>query len=433
MPPIVVQNGKLLPYMLDRYDAFSLKRLRRFLQRQGVFTFTPLRTHLFPAAVVDRSNRHSGYDHVWVRDNVHVSYALYVDGDVRAAVRCVLALMQFYSRHRHRFEDVLSARSKPADIMSRPHVRFDGTTLRESREIWAHAQNDALGYFLWIYCLLARRGVLKPIRADMEVLGLLARYFGAIRYWTDEDCGHWEEERKVEASSIGVVVAGLAQLRQLLSSGENWQGAVGLSDAELQALEGRGRSQLRKILPYECIQKSPAKKRRTDGALVFLVYPLDVVGAAMGKQILTDIRERLEGPYGIKRYVGDSYWAADYKEKLSPAQRTVDFSDSIEMRNKLLSPGEEAQWCLFDSIMSAAYGRRFQHMRKSADLERQTYYFNRALGQLTERAPGIPEFRCPEAYYLSRGRYVANDHTPLLWAHANLLGAMKLMETSLAV
>lgn len=433
MPPIVVQNGKLLSYMLDRYDASSLKRLRGFLQREGVFTFSPLRTHLFPAAVVDRSNRHSGYHHVWVRDNVHVSHALYVHGDVRAAGRCVSALMRFYSRHRHRFEDVICGRSKPADIMSRPHVRFDGATLRESREIWAHAQNDALGYFLWMYCLLARRGVLKPIHSDMEVLGSFARYFDAIRYWTDEDCGHWEEERKVEASSIGVVVAGLAQLRQLLSTDKNRRDTVGLSDAELQTLEGRGRSQLRKILPHECIQKSPAKKRRADAALLFLVYPLDVVRPAMGKRILTDIAERLEGPYGIKRYVGDSYWAADYKEKLSPAQRTVDFSDTVALRNKLLSPGEEAQWCLFDSIMSAAYGRRFQRTRNRVDLEQQTHYFNRALGQLTEPSPGIPAFRCPEAHYLSRGRYVANDHTPLLWAHANLLVAMKLMETSLAV
>ncbi|BFU96427.1 MAG: conserved protein of unknown function [Nitrospira sp.] len=433
MPPIVVQNGALLPYMSDRYDPESLRRLKRFLEREGVFTFRPLRTHLFPAAVVDRFNRHSGYHHVWVRDNVHVSHALYVHGDVRAAGRCLSALMGFFSRHRRRFERIIGGESTPADIMSRPHVRFDGATLRESRETWAHAQNDALGYFLWMYCLLACRGVLKPTLSEVEVLGLFARYFDAIRYWTDEDCGHWEEERKIEASSIGVVVAGLAKLREFLSTGKHRREAAGLSDAELRVLEGCGRAQLRKILPHECIQKAPAKKRRTDAALLFLVYPLDVVGQAMGKRILTDIAEQLEGAYGIKRYVGDSYWAADYKEKLSPSQRTVDFSDTVGMRNKLLSPGEEAQWCLFDSVMSAAYGRRFQHTRRQADREYQTYYFNRALGQLTESSPGIPAFRCPEAYYLSRGRYVANDHTPLIWAHANLLVAMKLMETNLAV
>jgi hypothetical protein len=178
---------------------------------------------------------------------------------------------------------------------------------------------------------------------------------------------------------------------------------------------------------------SSAKKRRYDGALLFLVYPLEVVGEAMRGRILTDIAENLEGPYGIKRYIGDSYWAADYKEKLDPTQRTVDFSDRVEMRNKLLAPGQEAQWCLFDPIMSAAYGRRYQRTARRGDLNLQTYYFNRSLGQLTGKVKGFQEFQCPEAYYLERGRYVPNDQTPLLWTQANLLVALNLMEKSLSV
>ena len=85
MPPIVVQNEKLLTYMTDHYDPARLRQLRRFLERQGVFKMVPLRTHVFPAAVVTRSTSQSGYQHVWVRDNVHVSHALYVSGHVRAA------------------------------------------------------------------------------------------------------------------------------------------------------------------------------------------------------------------------------------------------------------------------------------------------------------------------------------------------------------
>ena len=152
----------------------------------------------------------------------------------------------------------------------------------------------------------------------------------------------------------------------------------------------------------------------------------------MRGRILKDIEENLEGPYGIKRYIGDSYWAADYKEKLDPTQRTVDFSATVEMRNKLLTAGQEAQWCLFDPIMSAAYGRRYQRTGRRRDLDLQTHYFNRSLGQLTGKVAGIPEFQCPEAYYLEKGRYVPNDQTPLLWTKANLLVALKLMETSLS-
>jgi phosphorylase kinase alpha/beta subunit len=321
--------------------------------------------------------------------------------------------------------------------MSRPHVRFNGATLQESRETWAHAQNDALGIFLWMYCTLACEGVVKPHRKEVETLTLFPRYFETIRYWADEDSGHWEEGRKIEASSIGAVVAGLAKLRAFLSearaSAALSDRSPQISDTYLSRLERRGRNELKRILPYECVQTSTGKKRRYDGALLFLVYPLEVVGEAMRGRILKDIAESLEGPYGIKRYVGDSYWAADYKEKLDPTQRTVDFSDRVEMRNKLLAPGQEAQWCLFDPIMSAAYGRRYQRTARRGDLTRQTYYFNRSLGQLTGKIKGIREFQCPEAYYLERGRYVPNDQTPLLWTQANLLVALKLMETSLSV
>ena len=436
MPPIVVQNEQLLDYMTDRYDLTSLRRLRRFLDGEGTFRFAPLRTHLFSAAAVTRSTVQSGYQHVWVRDNVHVSHAFYVTNRVRASVHIMSALMQFFLQHRRRFEDVIHGKADATDPMSRPHVRFNGVTLQESRQTWAHAQNDALGYFLWMYCTLACTGVLKPSRDEVETLTLFPRYFEAIRSWADEDSGHWEETRKIEASSIGAVVAGLGKLRAFFASGlpktRLHDTRSGGSVSFLKALERRGRTELDKILPNECIQKSPAKRRRTDAALVFLVYPLEVVGDAMGARILKDIAESLEGPYGIKRYVGDSYWAADYKNKLGASQRTVDFSHNMEQRNKLLTPGQEAQWCLFDPVVSAAYGRRFQRTGRKEYVNQQTYYFNRSLGQVTGKVMGVQEFQCPEAYYLERGRYVPNDQTPLLWTQANLLVAIQLMEQSLS-
>jgi phosphorylase kinase alpha/beta subunit len=436
MPPIVVQNEKLLPYLTDQYDLTRLRRLRRFLERHGTLKLAPLRTHLFPAAVVTRSTSQSGYHHVWVRDNVHVSHALYVAGHMRAAAQIMSALMEFFARHRRRFEDIIDGRVTGADPMSRPHVRFNGVTLEESRETWAHAQNDALGIFLWMYCTLACEGILKPSGDERKTLTLFPRYFEAIRYWVDEDSGHWEEGRKIGASSIGMVVGGLGKLRQFLS--EERSKAVprgqspGISDSFLNALMRRDRNELRKILPHECIQKSPAKRRRTDAALLFLVYPLEVVGEVMSGRILRDIAKSLEGPFGIKRYIGDSYWAADYKVKLDSTQRTADFSDRVEMRNTLLAPGQEAQWCLFDPIMSAAYGRRYHRTGRRGYLNLQTYYLNRSLGQLTGKVKGMQELQCPEAYYLERGIYVPNEQTPLLWTQANLLVALTLMEESLS-
>jgi len=88
----------------------------------------------------------------------------------------------------------------------------------------------------------------------------------------------------------------------------------------------------------------------------------------------------------------------------------------------LLKPGEEAQWCIFDPIVSAIYGDRYRRIGSASDLEKQTLYFNRSLAQVTDT------FECPEAYFRERGRYTPNDNVPLLWTEANLWLALSVMK-----
>jgi phosphorylase kinase alpha/beta subunit len=68
--------------------------------------------------------------------------------------------------------------------------------------------------------------------------------------------------------------------------------------------------------------------------------------------------------------------------------------------------------------------------RAEDDLQMQIFHFNRSLGQLT--GPDCPAgaLRCPEAYYREGGRYVPNDHVPLLWTQANLLAAFVAMKAT---
>jgi phosphorylase kinase alpha/beta subunit len=318
--------------------------------------------------------------------------------------------------------------------MNRPRVRFDGLTLDELPARWAHAQNDALGYFLWAYCRMAGAG---RVAADGELLALIALYFERIRYWEDEDSGHWEERRKLEASSVGAVVAGLRALRDLLSArpdlARGFEGRI-VTPEWLEAPIASGETALAAILPAECADADPLKARRYDAALLFLVYPLDVVDDAMARRIVEDVTTRLGGDHGVRRYLGDSYWGADYKDKLPPGERTADFSERLAERDARVQPrpGEEAQWCIFDPIVSVIAGRRYLLGGDSADLDRQLRHFNRALGQIT--APDCPRgaLRCPEAYYLERGVWVPNDHVPLLWTQANLRLALSAMEASAA-
>jgi hypothetical protein len=424
---LIIHNDAVRRWIKPRYGRADIDALLTLLARSGTLRFDRLPTGLFPAAAAAPAVLQGGYNHVWVRDNIYVALAHETAGRHDVAIGVLQALARFYRRHQARLEDIIRGKVDPSAIMCRPHVRFDGLTLAELPTRWAHAQNDALGYFLWLYCEAARRGRLA---ADGALLALFARYFAAIRYWLDEDSGHWEERRKLAASSIGAVVAGLGALRRLLAEPMppacRFDGAPVTPDS-LDALIEPGRRALAAILPAECVQSDPLKRRRYDAALLFLAYPLEVVEDDMAQRIVGDVTAHLQGDYGIRRYLGDSYWTADYKDKLPPAERTADVSEHQERRDALARPGEEAQWCLFDPILSIIAGRRHRRTGEAAERERQAFHLNRALGQLTAADCPQGPLRCPEAYYLEHGRYVPNDHVPLLWTQANLWLALQAM------
>lgn len=430
---IIIHHEEIKRRVKAHYSSDDIREITTFLLDRGVLDFTPLSTGLFPAAGVDPATAaQSGYGNAWVRDNVYVALSHATAGKWGIASATIEALAAFYRKYRSRFEVIIEGHVNSSLPMNRPQVRFDGVNLTELSTGWSHAQNDALGYFLWIYCRAAQLGRVTP---DASLLTLFALYFEAIHYWEDEDSGHWEERRKIEASSIGAVVAGLRALRELVTTGKvqlcEFKGqAVSLGD--LDRLIIAGDTALTATLPAECAQSDPNKYRRYDSALLFLVYPLAVVDDVVGQKIVNDVIGHLAGSHGIRRYLGDSYWTADYKDKLPQEQLTADVSEHQEERDALARQGEEAQWCIFDPIISAIFGQRFLLTRDPIDLEQQIQHLNRSLGQLTGKDCKRGELLCPEAYYLERGCYVPNDHAPLLWAQANLWLALMAMEQSLA-
>src|SRR5690606_20273773 len=243
------------------------------------------------------------------RDNCHIAHALWATGQKELAVNATRSLLTFYRKHAWRFRDVISGKADPSDPMQRPHIRFDGESLSELDVRWAHAQNDALGYFLWLTCKLMRSGDLTAGPDDLELFGLVVAYFATIEYWQDEDSGHWEEARKIEASSIGTVVAGLTELRAFLAEASLSESDRAIIDEPLlNELIDRGWEALREILPAECIQPDPKLARRYDAALLFLISPLGLLDDEMAMEIVNQTVEHLAGPIGIRRYLGDSYW-----------------------------------------------------------------------------------------------------------------------------
>ena len=406
--------------------AEDARRVLAFLEERGTFRFPTLKTGLFSAAAGDGADFDvTGYRSVWVRDNVHIAHAHWVWGEPGKAAAAMASLMSYFVRHRHRFSDAIAGRSDPNEPMHRPHIRFDGERLEELNEKWSHAQNDALGAFLWLYSKLALAGLVKPSRDEAQVLADLIGFLHVVRFWQDEDSGHWEEVRKVAASSIGAATAGLIAYRDWLSSPARSSFEVGTIDLA-DELRRKGQEQLQAILPWECRQDDPTQRRRHDAALLFLIYPYRVVEGALADEIANDVTSHLMGEHGIRRYLGDSYWCADYKDKLADDQRTADFSDNLAERDRLLEPGLEAQWCLFDPILSIHYGLRREQTGESEDRRQQVHHLNRSLGQLTSAGSRFGAYRCPESYFRERGRYVPNDICPLLWTQANLKLALWL-------
>ena len=431
-----INNQSLANYIKSDYELQDIQKIIAFLEEKKTFIFPILENGLFPAAAVNTDTEYTGYASVWVRDNIYLSYSHYVLGQIDVATRNISSLITYFQKFKGRFEGIIEGKVDPNNVMERPHIRFNGIKLEEINQQWNHAQNDALGYFIWLYCKLAHEELLKPTPKDLETLALFPFYFQAIEYWQDEDSGHWEEDRKIEASSIGVVVAGLKSLKLLLTDTKIAKHCAYkdrlVTKELLDELISAGKAALNKILPAECIQISP-KNRKYDAALLFLIYPLQVEEIENSDEILQQVINNLQGYYGIRRYLRDSFWCRDYQDIPEEIRTTISSEREqwFKDNDRELKEGEEAQWCIFDPIVSAIFGLKFQNNRQEEDLKQQIKYLNRSLGQITGKDCKLGEFKCPELYYLQNGNYIPNDATPLLWTQANLRVALKVMEDSL--
>jgi GH15 family glucan-1,4-alpha-glucosidase len=430
MPKNPKRRSSIERLLRDKYTKQSLRPIKQWLTQHSTHRLVPNANGLFAATGGLDQGSVTGYQNAWIRDNAMIANSFRLRGKLDVAKATVRGLTTYFGKQRERFQRIIADPSLKENVQERPHVRFDAATLGELPEPWAHAQNDALGYALCLRFVMANADEetypLSP--ADWQTYSLFPPYFLAIEFWRDPDSGAWEETRKVNSSSIAAVVAGLEEMRKHISRLDQTQKTrpEGLTVEAIEALEegiAGGREHLARSLPFE----SPPE-RMIDGAVLFSIYP---VGAVKDRQLQDSIlhlaEARLQGPMGIKRYLGDSYFCQDYDKWFPPEEQAADFSNSIAYRDALLQPGCEAQWTLFDPVMSVIYGERFYTSKKLEDLARQTFFFNRSLRQLT------PDGQCPELYYLKQGEFVPNDHTPLAWTQANQALALHYLERSLAL
>ena len=117
-------------------------------------------------------------------------------------------------------------------------------------------------------------------------------------------------------------------------------------------------------------------------------------------------------------------------ERRDASRLLVATSDGLDARDKLLKPGMEAQWCIFDPIIACIHGQRYLADGNPASLQLQIEATSRALSQLTPVGSRFPQYRCPESYFCEKGEWIPNDITPLLWTQANLWQALAMLQQS---
>lgn len=425
-----VNNDKILGFLQSTYSYKEFSDLKQVLIDNSVLLFPTISdTGLFSASRESNDICRTRYDRVWVRDNIFIAHAHLMVGEVEIAGRALKSLFTMFHSQIDRFRIYIDGVAEKRDLTQRPHVRFIAYNRSTFKfEPW-NAQNDALGYFLWLACRMITSGDYSASAEDIELLKSFVAFFQAVEFWRDEDCGHWEEEPKVQASSIGAVLAGLYSFVGLVSRKN-----LSLNSHEtavLSTLCERGRAALKHILPNECIQQG--NRRESDAALLFLIYPLSIIDDKTAEDIIGRVENTLKGDYGVKRYRGDLFWGPDFETIVPSDKWTEDTTANPEDRRSLVTIRDgvdEAQWCIFDSIFSVIFGTMFKKGCHEM-LNRQIHYLNRALGQITGDDAGDVSYRCPELYYRKGGRYVHNNATPLMWAQANLLCALKCLEENI--
>lgn len=295
------------------------------------------------------------YSYVWIRD-VGYTTLPYLYSDCGRYEQAHYALFDLFKKYEWKID--IHTRQKPIHLYEYIHARYS-KDLTEIGQPWGHAQNDAIGLFLWGVGEGTRVGK-RMVRdeSDRRILKKLVMYLACLEYWKETDNGMWEEYKEVHASSIGACVAGLQAVNLL----------VDVPEEMIQ----KGKRSLQLLLPRESVT------RETDLAMLSLIYPYQVVTRSMAQQILYRVTAKLERTYGCIRYQGDQYY----------------------------NEGSEAEWCFGFPWLGLCYS-------VLGDEAKVLEYWKK-----TQRI--IPENgHVPELYIGGANR--PNGNTPLAWAVAMVM------------
>ena len=130
------------------------------------------------------------YSFVWIRDIVYTVLPFMQKPSERYE-KAYHALFDLFKTYEWKID--IHRQKRPVYLFEYIHSRYS-TDLKELPVEWGHAQNDAIGAFLWGVGEGFRLGQ-KVIRdeKDLEIVQKLVDYLDCLQYWQAKDNGMWEE------------------------------------------------------------------------------------------------------------------------------------------------------------------------------------------------------------------------------------------------
>lgn len=446
----IAEKEAFLNKIIDALESRQTLTIRRF-SSGGHAAVTPLDQRSLESAVDGMLIMH------WDRDNIMQALAeyqlTYDDDQMRSRLHVarnawllgLVASLKHHNTYYKRFVEVIEGKTSAGDYSKRPHIRYNPISLQEVPDQWGHAQNDALGYVLFMTFYAANQGrlhIAEKFSPDKETglppkfqfgqveaykFGLLVPLFWEkIEVWKDIDFGAWEDKKAEHASSIMCALAALREEKKYVDNFGSLHANIDGKECTvtsnlLQSMIKKCEERLAQILPNEYIVSdkedklpNPPAVRESDSALInglFLaaISGQPVVGEKMTEKVIGRIVEQLGRPIGFARYAQDLW-------------------DGRVDRHDLLIH-EEAQWSHVSPMLSCIYGELYRRTKKKEYLEEQEMFFKRSLTTINKR------WRIPEAYIVDpkSRKWVSDANEPLAWAQSVEIMAIISMKNSLAL
>ena len=373
---------------------------------------------------------HGNYQDAWVRDNVYSILAVWglalayrqLDDDggrgyelQQRTVKLMRGLLRSMMAQSAKVEAFKKTRN-PLDSL---HAKYDTATGENvvADNEWGHLQIDATSVFLLMLTQMIASG-LDLIWSDEEVCFIQNLVYYIERAYRTPDFGIWERGAKSNSGSVELNASSLGMAKAALEalSGFNLFGAKGGQSSVIHVVPdniAQANITLSAMLPRE------SNTKEIDAALLSIIgFPaFTVPDENLANKVRGDIISKLEGRYGLKRFLRDGH------------QTVLEDEGRLHYEEQELKQFEhiESEWPLF-------YAYLYLDAIFREDRQQIAHYRARLDAVLVEQNGHL---LLPELYYvplesieqerLNPGsqQRIANDNVPLVWAQSLfLLGSM---------